>query len=100
MKRSTPALPILVLAAFVARATLRLAHGEIDFLHDGYTLYLAIARTFLAGHGLCLAASQGCARRLPVYPLLIAPFAASGTIFPALPLLGAALGAATVAVAW
>ncbi len=99
MNRSTPALPILVLVAFVARAALRLAHGEVDFLHNGYTLYLAIARSFVSGHGLCMAGA-GCARRMPVYPLLIAPFAASGTIFPGLPLLQAALGAATVAVAW
>jgi 4-amino-4-deoxy-L-arabinose transferase-like glycosyltransferase len=98
--RSAPALSIVVIAAFVARAASRLVRGELDYLHNGYTLYLAIARTFLSGHGLCLAAGAGCARRMPVYPILIAPFVASGAIFPWLPLLQAAAGAATVAVAW
>jgi 4-amino-4-deoxy-L-arabinose transferase-like glycosyltransferase len=100
MNRSTRALFIVVLAAFVARATLRLVGGEIDYLHNGYTLYLTIARTFLSGHGLCLQAGAGCARRMPVYSLLIAPFVASGAIFPWLPLVQAAAGAATVAIAW
>jgi 4-amino-4-deoxy-L-arabinose transferase-like glycosyltransferase len=100
MKRSALALPLVVLAAFVARATSRLVAGETDYLRNGYTLYLTIARTFLSGHGLCLAAGVGCARRMPVYSLLIAPFAASGALFPRLPLVQAAAGAATVAVAW
>jgi 4-amino-4-deoxy-L-arabinose transferase-like glycosyltransferase len=95
-------LPIAVLTvgAFALRLVVRLLSGEVDFLHNGYTLYVAIARSLLEGHGLCFAAGVGCARRMPLYPLLVAPLLASGHLFPWLPVIQAAFGAATVLVVW
>jgi 4-amino-4-deoxy-L-arabinose transferase-like glycosyltransferase len=92
--------PILAASAFVLRLVVRLVSGEDDFLRHGYTLYVALARTFLRGDGLCLSATLGCARRMPLYPLLIAPMLATGHLFPWLPVVQSAIGAVTVWVAW
>ena len=89
-----------MLVAFTTRVVARVLAGEAAYLRSGYTFYLTIARTFVDGDGLCMATAAGCARRMPLYPLLIAPFAAVGHLFPWLPIVQAASGAATVWVGW
>ena len=89
-----------MLVAFTTRVVARVLAGEAAYLRSGYTFDLTIARTFVDGDGLCMATAAGCARRMPLYPLLIAPFAAVGHLFPWLPIVQAASGAATVWVGW
>src|SRR4249920_3082028 len=74
--------------------------GEADFLENGYSFYLRMARTFLDGHGLCPAPGLQCAARVPGYPLLLAPFEAAGWVYPGLVLVQAALGTGTAWFAW
>jgi len=90
----------LVGVAFVARLAIRLRGGEEAFLATGYSLYLEIANNLLQGRGFCLDGGLSCALRLPVYPAFIAPWMASGWLYPGLAIAQAALGAALVWVAW
>lgn len=91
---------VTVALAFTLRLLVRIWTGESDYLRNGYALYLSIARSVVDGHGLCFGLGVGCARRMPLYPLLIAPFLAVGHLFPWLPAIQAALGAAAVWFAW
>ncbi|MBF8292581.1 MAG: hypothetical protein HW392_1408, partial [Steroidobacteraceae bacterium] len=93
-------LGLLVAAAFGLRLMIRLPRGESSFLENGYTFYLGLSTTFLRGGGFCSAPGEGCASRMPVYPLLISPFLSSGWIYPGLVVLQAAIGTAMVWVAW
>jgi 4-amino-4-deoxy-L-arabinose transferase-like glycosyltransferase len=90
----------LTIVAFIARLAVRMTGGEAAFLANGYSFYLDVARNLLAGQGFCLAPGQGCALRLPLYPAFIAPWMASGWLYPGLVIAQAALGAALVWVAW
>jgi 4-amino-4-deoxy-L-arabinose transferase-like glycosyltransferase len=85
-------LTIFTAAAFVLRLIAGLARGP-GFVGDGYAFYAEIARTFWDGNGVCYAPDDGCAVRVPLYPVLIAPFLATGTAFPWLIAVKAAIGA-------
>lgn len=89
----------LVLLAFTLRVVVGLVNDEAHFLANSYAFYVLTASNFLEGHGLC-ASEWDCARRLPVYPLLFAPFVATGTLFPGVVVTQAALGASLVAIVW
>jgi 4-amino-4-deoxy-L-arabinose transferase-like glycosyltransferase len=90
----------LVALAFVLRVAVRLALTAPDAVDEGYTFYLGIARTFVDGGGLCGAPGEGCTQRVPVYPLFLAPFVATGWLYPGLAIAQAMLGAATVWLVW
>lgn len=91
---------LLVMLGVACRLGIRLADGEANFLENGYSFYLSIARTFLGGHGLCVSAGEHCALRVPVYPLLLSPFLAWGWLYPGVVIAQAVLGAAMAALAW
>ena len=90
--RSRRLLIAIVGVAFLLRAAIVLFNGP-DFVEQGYSFYASIATTFLNGGGLCDAPGDGCAVRMPVYPLLVAPFLAAGLDYPWLGLFQAAIGA-------
>lgn len=93
MPRTTPwALVAIVVAAFLLRLAAGLAKGP-EFVDEGYAFYAEIARNFSAGFGLCYAPGIECAQRMPLYPLLVAPFLAHDAAYPWLIVLKAALGA-------
>ena len=96
--------PRLSLAAIVALAfLLRLISGLVrgsGFVDDGYSFYAEIARTFWDGNGLCYAPNDGCAVRVPLYPVLVAPFIAAGVAYPWLIILKALVGALQPLIAY
>ena len=85
-------LAAIVTVAFLLRLVSGLSKGP-DFVDDGYSFYAEIANTFWSGQGLCYAPGIECAQRMPLYPVLVAPFLASGTAYPFLLFLKAAIGA-------
>jgi 4-amino-4-deoxy-L-arabinose transferase-like glycosyltransferase len=85
-------LAAIVAVAFLLRLSAGLSRGP-DFVDHGYSFYADIARTFWDGDGLCYAPGIECAQRMPLYPLLVSPFIASGTAYPWLIVLKAAIGA-------
>ena len=89
-------LTAVVLGGAILRATVRLAGSETAFLNDGYAFYAEIARTFLAGNGLCYDSGAGCAMRMPVYPLFLAAFIKTAGLFPALVIAQSLIGASTI----
>ncbi len=99
VRRFEMAAIVLVVAGFAVRAAVRLARGETDFMEHGYGFYVGIAQSWLAGAGLCAGAGD-CAMRAPLYPLFIAPVVATGWLYPGISLIQAAIGAATVWLAW
>jgi 4-amino-4-deoxy-L-arabinose transferase-like glycosyltransferase len=91
---------VLVAAAIVLRAGLRLAGGQDAFLTHGYTFYLSIADHVIIGEGFCHQTGAECAVRMPLYPLLLAPFQALGLVYPAVVIVQSMLGGLTVWLAW
>jgi 4-amino-4-deoxy-L-arabinose transferase-like glycosyltransferase len=91
---------ILVLAAFGLRLLVRRAVIALDPHQGGYDFYLSIARTFARGGGLCEAPGHACALRLPLYPLLVWPFATAEGVSVGLTVVEAALGAGLVYVTY
>jgi hypothetical protein len=90
----------LVSVAFISRLAVRLAGGETAFVTQGYSLYLDLASNALHGRGLCLENGLACAVRLPIYPVFLMPWIAAGWVYPGVALVQAAIGAATVWLAW
>lgn len=90
----------LVVAGAAIRLLLRWPGGEEAFVRDGYTVYLTLSQNFLDGLGLCYAAGQGCAVRVPVYPLMLSAFTASGLFYPAVVIAQAIIGSAVAWVTW
>ena len=91
--RQSRLLLILTAVAFVPRLIVGLHRGP-DWINTGYTLNIDIAQNWWRGHGLCAAeGAVECAVRLPVYPLLIAPFVNTGSEYPLLLILQALIGA-------
>ncbi|MEQ1730286.1 MAG: glycosyltransferase family 39 protein [Vicinamibacterales bacterium] len=90
----------VVVLAFVARLTARLAGGEADYRTGAYEFYRQIAQALGAGLGFCVEPGVHCAMRMPLYPAILAPFVAAGAEFPWLVVVQAACGAALVGVAW
>lgn len=90
----------IVVVAFLARLTARLASGETEYRTGAYEFYREIAQTLSAGHGFCVEPGMQCAMRMPLYPAILAPFVAAGTEYPWLIALQAACGAGLVWVAW
>lgn len=87
---------LLTLAAFGLRAVIGwLRPGDIA--DSGYSLFIELAQSFISGHGLCLAQGDGCAMRVPIYPLFLTPFVAA-TAWHALIVAQAAVGALQVPV--
>ena len=82
----------VVAVAFLLRLSAGLAKGP-DFVVNGYTFYAELARTFWAGQGLCYQPGVECAQRMPLYPIVVAPFLAVEAAYPWLIVLHAALGA-------
>ena len=82
----------VVAVAFLLRLSAGLAKGP-DFVVSGYTFYAELARTFWAGQGLCYQPGLECAQRMPLYPIVVAPFLAAEAAYPWLIVLHAALGA-------
>lgn len=78
--------------AFLLRLGAGLAKGP-GYVDHGYTFYAEIARTFWDGDGLCAAPGMECAVRVPLYPLLIAPFLAHDAAYPWLIVFQAVVGA-------
>ena len=95
--RSRRRLVAIVGFAFLLRFAVALVRGP-DFIEQGYSFYASIAHTFLSGGGFCDAPGDGCAIRMPLYPLLVAPFLAAGVEYPWLVLFQAAIGAAIPAL--
>jgi 4-amino-4-deoxy-L-arabinose transferase-like glycosyltransferase len=91
---------MLVLAGFGLRLLVRRALIALDPHQGGYDFYLSIARTFASGGGLCEAPGHGCALRLPLYALLVWPFATADGVSRGLTGVEAALGAALVYVTY
>jgi predicted O-methyltransferase YrrM len=89
-----------MLAAFALRVVTRLANGEADFLHNGYSFYLSMATSFLQGHGLCTMPGARCAVRVPIYPLFLSLFLWMGRFYPLVVFAQAAVGATLVWLAW
>jgi 4-amino-4-deoxy-L-arabinose transferase-like glycosyltransferase len=96
----TVSLAVVAGAAFALRVAVRLWIGEAAYEEGSYRLYLHIARTWLDGDGLCWGAGVSCAQRMPLYPLWLAPFVATGLVYPGVALAQAAVGALTAALAW
>jgi hypothetical protein len=94
-----PAVAIAI-AAVAVRLVLRLSSGEDSFLSNGYTFYLTLATNFVAGEGLCYAPGEACALRMPLYPLVLAPFVAIGAVYPGVVILQALLGGLLSWIAW
>src|SRR5689334_4755967 len=94
------AVAALVGLAFVGRLAIRLMAGEAAFLTQGYSFYVELATSALSGQGFCMANGAACAVRLPLYPAFLMPFVAGGWLFPGLVMAQAAIGAATVWIAW
>jgi 4-amino-4-deoxy-L-arabinose transferase-like glycosyltransferase len=90
----------LILLAFALRVTVCLARGETSFLDRNYHFYLTIAGTFLQGDGLCVAPGVKCALRMPVYPVFLSPFLATGWLYPGLVVVQSTVGAALTWLAW
>ena len=61
--------------------------------------YRLTAEHFVRGEGLCFTAGD-CALRPPLYPLLLAPFVAAGSLYPWAVVLQAVIGAALVWIAF
>jgi hypothetical protein len=91
---------MLALAAFGLRLLVRPGLVAVDLHQGGYDFYLSIARTFARGGGLCEEPGRACALRLPLYPLLVWPFATAETVSVGLTAVEAALGAALVYVTY
>jgi hypothetical protein len=91
---------MLMAAAVVVRIAAGLPRGEEGLRRDGYEFYATISENFLSGHGLCYSPEGGCAARLPVYPLFLAMFIATGTLYPGVIVAQAVLGAALVWIAF
>ncbi|MEO8677474.1 MAG: glycosyltransferase family 39 protein [Vicinamibacterales bacterium] len=100
MSRSSAWLILPIVAGVVIRAGLRLAAGEDAFLTHGYTFYLTLAHSFLAGDGLCYAPGESCASRLPVYPLFLAGFIQAGVLYPGVVIAQSIIGAGVGWMAW
>jgi 4-amino-4-deoxy-L-arabinose transferase-like glycosyltransferase len=83
--------------AFLLRLVAGLLKGP-DFVENGYGFYADIARTLWSGGGFCEAVNEGCTVRVPVYPLLVAPFLAADIAYPWLIVLQALVGAGTAIV--
>jgi hypothetical protein len=96
MMVSSRVVPAVLAAAFVGRVALRLAAGEPAHLQNSYGMYLDMAISFVSGNGLCYGPGD-CARRSPLYPLLLSPFVAADAMYPAVVFFQAALG---VWLAW
>ena len=90
---------MVVAVAFVLRLIAGLSRGP-GFVGEGYSIYADLARTFWDGHGLCYAPGEGCTIRMPLYPVLAAPFLAAGTAYPWLMVLQAAIGATLPLIAF
>jgi 4-amino-4-deoxy-L-arabinose transferase-like glycosyltransferase len=100
MTRARTWLWLLIAAAVVIRIAAGLPRGAEGLRHDGYEFYATISENFLDGHGLCYSPEGGCAARMPVYPLWLALFLATGTLFPGVIIAQAALGGGLTWIAW
>lgn len=85
--------------AFALRLGMGLLRGP-DFVEQGYSFYADIAQTLVNGGGFCHAPGEDCAIRMPLYPLLVAPFVATGVEYPGLTIVQALIGAAAPALAF
>jgi Dolichyl-phosphate-mannose-protein mannosyltransferase len=90
----------LAIAAFGLRLIVRRGLVAFDPHQGGYDFYLSIARTFARGGGLCEEPGRACALRVPLYPLLVWPFATANGVSVGLTVVEAALGAALVYVTY
>ena len=89
----------IVAAAFVLRLIAGLAKGP-EFVDHGYSFYADLSQNFWTGDGLCYAPGEGCAVRMPLYPVLIAPFLALGAVYPWLVVVQALVGALQPLIAY
>jgi 4-amino-4-deoxy-L-arabinose transferase-like glycosyltransferase len=90
---------ILFCAAVIARIAAAVLRGD-GALRPGYDFYTTISQNFLDGHGLCHSLEGGCADRTPLYALWLAPFVATGTLYPGVAIAQALAGAALTWIAW
>ena len=93
----------VLLALFAIAFLLRLLAGLMrgpDFVDEGYSFYATLARTWLAGGGFCYDPFVDCTIRMPLYPLLVAPFLAADAAFPWLIVLQSLVDAALVWIAY
>lgn len=98
--RATRWLWVAIIIGVAARAGIRFAGGEDAFLTNGYTFYLTIANSFLAGDGFCYAAGESCAIRVPVYPMFLAGFIRADLLYPGVVIAQSIMGGAIVWMAW
>jgi asparagine N-glycosylation enzyme membrane subunit Stt3 len=93
--RRWPATHVVVGAAAIGvflRVVIRLAGGETAFLDNSYRFYLTLAENVVSGVGFCYGPGESCALRMPLYPLFLSPFVASGLVYPAVIIAQAMLG--------
>ena len=90
---------ILFCAAVIARIAAGLLRGD-GASRPGYDFYTTISQSFLDGHGFCYSLEGGCADRTPLYPLWLAPFIATGTLYPGVAIAQALAGASLTWIAW
>jgi 4-amino-4-deoxy-L-arabinose transferase-like glycosyltransferase len=90
-----------VLAAFLARLTLRLAYGEDHFWKHSYSLFYELAQSVARGQGLCYEwVGTKCGHRPPVYPLFLLLAMPGGKPFLAIVILQSLIGAGTALCAY
>lgn len=99
-RQAQRAVAALVVLGAIARVAAGLPRGADAFLTDGYSFYLTISRNFLDGIGLCYSIDGGCAARMPLYPLWLAPFVAGGVVYPGVILAQAVAGSLLAWIAW
>jgi 4-amino-4-deoxy-L-arabinose transferase-like glycosyltransferase len=90
----------VVVIGILMRIVIRLAAGEAAFLTNGYSFYLTIAENVVSGNGFCYGPDESCALRMPLYPLLLAPFVAAGIVYPAIVIVQSILGGLLAWIAW
>jgi hypothetical protein len=97
--RIGPTLLAIYAIAFCFRLAAGLAKGP-DYVDHGYAFYAEIASTLISGGGFCMAPHLECAVRMPLFPLIAAPFLAAGAAYPWLIAFHALVGSATAVMAY
>jgi 4-amino-4-deoxy-L-arabinose transferase-like glycosyltransferase len=90
---------VLFAGGLMARLAAGLLPGD-GALRPGYGFYATISQSFLDGHGFCYSLEGGCADRTPLYSLWLAPFLATGTLYPGVAIAQALAGASLTWIAW
>lgn len=99
IRRVGPTLFAVYAVAFGLRLIAGLLKGP-NYVDNGYAFYAEIASTLVGGGGFCMAPNFECAVRMPLFPLIVAPFLAAGAVYPWLIVFHALVGSATAVMAY